>query len=65
MLTDSSEDNNDDSTSSSSEDKMESASEGRISSDGDIRETDEISIGSLIYQSTLKKKKLLLPASEG
>ena len=49
MLTDSSEDNNGDSTSSSSEDEMESASEGHISSDGDIREAEEISIGSLYY----------------
>ena len=46
MLTDSSEENGD-STSLSSEDEMESASEGRISSDGDIRETEEINIGSL------------------
>ena len=49
MLTDSSEDNTADSTSSSSEDEMESASEGHISSDGDIREAEEISIGSLYY----------------
>ena len=58
MLTDSSEGNNEDST--SSEDEMESASEGRISSDGDIREADEISIGSSYYQSTLRKKTLLI-----
>ena len=61
MLTDSSEDNNGDSTLSSSEDEMESASEGRISSDGDIREADEISIGSSYYQSTLKKKRYYRP----